>query len=176
MLKIRNAKMADLPELVTIEHLCFSEEEAATKAAFEQRIHLISDSFFLAEVDGVIAGLVNGPVIDSAFITDDLFQNIKRNPASGGHQSILGLAVSPRFQKQGIASALLGHFEKVANAKGRETMTLTCKANLIHFYENHGYLNRGLSGSEHGGVTWYNMIKKLSHIAEKLDFIKNRRV
>ena len=57
MLKIRNVKMKDLPELVVIENLCFTKEEAATKEAFEKRIRLISDSFFVAEEDGLIAGL-----------------------------------------------------------------------------------------------------------------------
>lgn len=162
MLQIRNAKIKDLSELVVIEHLCFTKEEAATKEAFEKRIQLIPDSFFIAEEEGVIMGLVNGPVIETSFITDDLFSDIKENPASGGHQSILGLAVSPHFQKQGVASALLTHLEKEARMKKRETITLTCKENLILFYESYGYLNSGISSSEHGGVIWYNMNKKLS--------------
>lgn len=161
MLNIRNVKIEDLTELITIENLCFTKDEAATKEAFEKRIHLIPDSFFVAEEDGVIAGLVNGPVIKTPFITDDLFSDIKENPALGGHQSILGLAVSPDYRKQGVASALLKHLEKEAKAKKRETITLTCKEDLISYYEHHGYRNLGISSSEHGGVLWYNMSKKI---------------
>jgi ribosomal protein S18 acetylase RimI-like enzyme len=161
ILKIRNVKIEDLPELVVIVHLCFSKEEAATREAFEKRIQLISDSFFVAEENGKIVGLVNGPVIETAFITDDLFSDIKENPASGGHQSILGLAVAPPFQKRGVALKLLTHLEKEARVNKRETITLTCKENLIRFYESHGYLNLGVSSSEHGGAIWYNMSKKL---------------
>lgn len=151
--------MEDLPQLVVIEHLCFPKEEAATKKAFEKRIQLIPDSFFVAEEDGVIAGLINGPVIDQSFITDDLFNDIQANPKSGGHQSILGLAVSPPFQRRGVASALLAHLEKHARDKEREMVTLTCKKELIQFYANHGYVNKGVSSSKHGGVQWYNMSK-----------------
>jgi ribosomal protein S18 acetylase RimI-like enzyme len=161
MLKIRNVEMKNLPKLVVIEHLCFTKDEAATKEAFEKRIQFIPDSFFVAEEEGVIVGLVNGPVIGTANITDDLFSDIKENPESGGHQSILGLAVSPHYQKRGVASALLAHIEKEARAKKRETITLTCKQNLIRFYENFEFLNEGVSNSKHGGVVWFNMIKKL---------------
>jgi ribosomal protein S18 acetylase RimI-like enzyme len=161
MLKIRNVKMEDILELVAIEQLCFTKEEAATREAFEKRIQSIPDSFFVAEEDGVIAGLVNGPVIAKAFITDDLFSDLKANPATGGHQSVLGLAVSPSFQKRGVATALLAHLEKVAREKNRETIILTCKENLIHFYEKHEYINIGVSNSKHGGAIWYNMNKKL---------------
>ncbi|MFC8686683.1 GNAT family N-acetyltransferase [Brevibacillus porteri] len=161
MITIRNARAEDLSALIAIEQLCFSPEEAATQEAFEKRIRLIPDSFFVAEEDGVIAGLVNGPVTESAFITDDLFQEIKENPASGGHQTILGLAVSPAFQKRGIASMLLTHLETSARVAGRETITLTCKENLIGYYESHGYFNNGVSSSDHAGSTWYNMSKPL---------------
>ena len=163
MITLRNVTFSDLPQLVVIENLCFTKEEAATKEAFEKRIQLIPDSFFVAEEDGVLIGLVNGPVIETTFITDDLFDNIKENPKSGGHQSILGLAVSPDYQKRGVASELLTHLEIEARASKRESITLTCKDNLIHFYEKLGYVNCGVSNSEHGGVIWYNMSKNVEY-------------
>jgi GNAT superfamily N-acetyltransferase len=153
--------MDDLESLIAIEHLCFSAEEAGTREAFEMRIQRIPDSFFAAEKDGKILGLVNGPVIPKPFITDDLFAQINPNPLKGGHQSILGLAVSPHAQKQGVATALLAHLEYEARRNERETITLTCKEDLIPFYKKHGYVNRGVSNSEHGGVIWYNMTKDL---------------
>ncbi|NRD79746.1 GNAT family N-acetyltransferase [Bacillus sp. BRMEA1] len=163
MVKIRKVKLEDLPELVMIENLCFRKEEAATRDAFQKRIQYISDSFLVAEVEGVIVGLINGPVIEKPYITDDLFSEIKVNPALGGHQSVLGLAVSPDFQKRGIAAALLSHLENEAQLHKRESVTLTCKEELIGFYENHGYVNKGISSSNHGGVIWYNMLKNLSN-------------
>jgi ribosomal protein S18 acetylase RimI-like enzyme len=161
MLIIRNVTMNDLPDLVIIEQICFPIEEAATERALKKRIQLIPDSFFVAEENGVIIGLVNGPVIETEFITDDLFEEIKSNPPTGGHQTVLGVAVTPHFQTRGVATALLAHLETDAIDKKRVSVTLTCKEDLIRFYENLGYRNMGVSKSEHGGVTWYNMCKKL---------------
>lgn len=49
MFKIRNVKIEDFSQLVAIEHLCFSKEEAATREAFEKRIRLIPDSFYVGD-------------------------------------------------------------------------------------------------------------------------------
>ena len=65
MLIIRNVTMNDLPDIVIIEHICFPIEEAATEGALKKRIQYIPDSFFVAEENGVIIGLVNGPVIET---------------------------------------------------------------------------------------------------------------
>lgn len=162
MLIIRNVKMEDLPEIAIIESLCFPEEEAAAIETFAKRIQFIPDSFFVAEMDGVIVGFVNGPVIETPFITDDLFREIKANPITGGNQSVLGIAVTPHFQTRGVAAALLAHIEEAARVNKRKTITLTCKEDLIGFYDKYGYVNMGVSKSEHGGVTWYNMVKMLS--------------
>ncbi|MFS0863807.1 GNAT family N-acetyltransferase [Fredinandcohnia sp. 179-A 10B2 NHS] len=161
MLMIRNVNMNDLPTLIRIEHLCFSKEEAASEEAFVNRIQKITDSFFVAEKNDKVIGFVNGPVIENKYITDNLFRDVNTNKATGGHQSILGLAVSPNYQKQGVASALLTHIEKISKTKQRQTITLTCKEELVTFYERNGYQNEGISNSVHGGEVWFNMVKIL---------------
>lgn len=157
MIIIRNVKNDDLERLNIIENRCFPIEEAASFEALKKRIEKINDSFFVAEYNGDIVGLVNGPVVDVEFITDDLFDDIINNPISGGHQTILGLAVDPEVQGKGIARMLLTTVEKEARSKQRTSITLTCKEELIKFYESNGYSNMGVSESQHGGVTWYNM-------------------
>lgn len=161
MISLRNVQSTDLEQLIIIESEGFSIEEAATVEAFAERIKLIPDTFMVAEKNGEILGYINGPIINQPYITDDLFGKIKENPKRGGYQSILGIAVSKKARNQGIAKKLIGKIEELAEEKEREGITLTCKKDLISFYENFGFVNHGLSDSKHGGVSWYNLVKSI---------------
>ncbi|QKE73386.1 GNAT family N-acetyltransferase [Arthrobacter citreus] len=159
VLSLRNVQSSDLKQLITIENEGFSKEEAATKEAFIERIQLIPDTFIVAEKDGEILGYINGPIINQPYITDDLFEKIKLNPDQGGYQSILGLAVSKQARKQGIAKSLIEKMDELVEENERLGITLTCKQELVSFYEKLGFVNHGLSDSKHGGVSWYNLVK-----------------
>lgn len=160
MITLRNVQSTDLEQLLLIENEGFSKEEAATKDAFVERIQLIPDTFIVAEKEGEILGYINGPIINQPFISDDLFKKINENPTKGGYQSILGLAVSIQARNKGIAKNLIEKMEELVEKNEREGITLTCKHNLITFYENLGFVNHGLSESQHGGISWYNMVKR----------------
>ena len=160
MISLREVRAKDLEQLLKIEDEGFSKEEAATKEAMVERVQLIADSFIVAEKEGEILGYINGPIIDQPYITDDLFETIEENPNKGGYQSILGVAVSKQARNQGIAKILFKRMEELVKENEREGITLTCKQELISFYEKLGFINHGLSESEHGGVSWYNLVKK----------------
>lgn len=159
MISLRIVQATDLDQLLLIENEGFPIEEAATKEAFVERIQLIPDTFIVAEKGGEIQGFINGPIINQPYITDDLFEKIKENPKRGGYQSILGLAVSKQARNQGIAKILLEKMEELVLENEREGITLTCKQELVSFYEKVGFVNHGMSESQHGGVRWYNMVK-----------------
>lgn len=160
-MKIRQVSKKDLKQLVALENMGFTPEEAATEEAFLNRIDNIPDTFMIAEENKKMVGYVNGPVIPVPFITDDLFDRTVPNPDHGGYQSILGLVVHPDYQGKGIARSLLCALEQQAKWKGRLTVTLTCRKNLIPFYEKNGYSNHGIANSHHGGIQWFNMTKHL---------------
>lgn len=158
MIHVRNGKESDLETLLSIENEAFSREEAASREAFAERIARIPDTFIVAEKEGRIAGYVNGPIILYPYITDDLFKKIRKNPPKGGFQSILGLAVADHARGEGVASLLMGKLKELALQNEREGITLTCKRELIPFYEKLGFANHGLSQSQYAGLAWYNMI------------------
>ena len=53
---------------------------------------------------------------------------------------------------------LMMSFIEKAREDGRKGLILTCKEELIPYYEQFGFENRGVSASVHGGSAWYDMV------------------
>ncbi|CUS25516.1 N-acetyltransferase GCN5 [Paucilactobacillus oligofermentans DSM 15707 = LMG 22743] len=158
-MKIRHAKVADLPALMRIETSGFTPEEAATEVSMAERIQVIADTFLVANDEtGNVQGFIVGPVVKQRYLTDDLFDQVTTNEMMGGFQSVLSLAVSPEAQHQQIGSKLLKQLIKDAKKAQRIGITLTCLERLVPFYELNGFANEGLSNSTHGGEIWYNLV------------------
>ncbi|MDW5299007.1 MAG: GNAT family N-acetyltransferase [Sedimentibacter sp.] len=161
-IKIRNANQSDLDSIANLESVCFPPEEAATRESFKRRINTFPESFFVAELDGKIVGVVNGCVTNSPAIFDEMFHDDKTHLKNGENQTIFGLLVHPDYQRKGIAEQLLNHIISVSKNRGKKAVILTCKDKLIHYYAKFGFENMGVSGSTHGGAVWYDMMLKLS--------------
>ena len=160
-ISVRKVTLDDLDAVTYIESVCFPKAEAATKESFYYRIKTFPESFLVASLDGKIIGFINGCVSDSNVILDSLYEPEGGHNPEGKNQTIFGLDVLPEYQRKGIASLLMKSLMNEARKIGREKMVLTCKDNLISFYEKFGYKNCGISESTHGGVVWYDMIAKL---------------
>lgn len=157
-IKIRRVSLEDLDAVTEVEARCFPKAEAAAMASFEQRIKTFPESFFIAEIDEKIIGLINGCIINETVIYDELYSDAALHIPDGDYQTIFGLDVIPEYRNQGIAAQLMNHMIEVSRLKRRKGVILTCKEKLIHYYEKFGYVNKGISKSVHGGSKWYDMI------------------
>lgn len=155
---IRQAVLSDLDAITQIEATCFPASEAASKEQLRKRLQTFPQSFFVAEKEGKIVGFINGAIVDEKVICDAMFEETTFHKPNGLYQSIFGLDVLPHFQHQGIATELMNHMITSARHAGKKGLILTCKEALIPFYSIFGYKNQGLSLSNHGGATWYDMI------------------
>lgn len=158
---ILNAVPEDLDEIANLEADCFPPAEAATKESFRQRITRFPESFFVAKLDGKIIGVVNGCITNSDVLYDAMFHDDKEHVMDGKYQTVFGLLVHPEYQRKGIAALLLRHLIEVSRKRGKKAVILTCKDRLIHYYEKFGFVNKGISGSSHGGAVWYDMYLEL---------------
>lgn len=90
-------------------------------------------------------------------ISDEMFENPLLHDKDGKWQGIFGVNTIPGYRKRGLATKLMKHVIQDVYNQGREGCILTCKKELISYYEGFGFKNLGISKSIHGGATWYDM-------------------
>ena len=156
-MNIRCATIEDLDRITEVEALCFPPAEAASKASFEGRLTVYPNHFWVSEVDDEIVGFVNGFVTDEEDLTDEMFADANMHNEKGAWQMIFGVDTIPEYQRRGIAEQVLNKVVEVAKVEGRKGLVLTCKEHMLHYYAKFGFINEGVSGSEHGGALWYQM-------------------
>lgn len=161
-MEITEAALKDLPEIVRIENLGFTPEEAGTKEQYQDRIKKLQDTFLVARIDEQVAGFVVGPAVKEKFVEDWMYENTPKNLSTGGNQIIFTIAVDPNFRGRSIGSKLLKAMEDNAREAQRESISLTSLEKNLPFYLKNGFKNLGVADSEHAGETWYNLVKELN--------------
>ena len=157
-MNIRNGRISDVDELTAIEAECFPAAEAAERKSFEERLNYYADHFWILEDDnGKIISFVNGMVTDEEHLTDKMYENASMHNENGAWQMIFGVNTLLKYRKNGYAEAVLRNVISDAKEHGRKGLVLTCKEKLIHFYGKLGFVDEGVSDSEHGGVVWHEM-------------------
>jgi len=158
MMRIRTASMADLAAVTAVEAACFPAAEAATERDFEKRLAVYPDHFWLLEDEsGRLISFVNGMATDEPDLRDEMYADAALHDEHGAWQMIFGVNTLPEYRRQGFAGQVLRQVIADAKTQGRRGCVLTCKENLVHYYETFGFCSEGVSESTHGGVVWYAM-------------------
>ena len=160
--RIRAGRVEDAPEVAALEACCFPSAEAADEQTLCARLQVFAGCFWIAQLQGRIVGMVNGAVTDEQTISDAMFEDVQLHDPEGRYQSVFGLDVHPQFQHRGIASALMRHLIESSRQRGKHGVILTCKQQLIPFYQQFGFACLGVSASVHGGAVWYDMLLRLA--------------
>lgn len=154
---IREAKLEDISEINHVESLSFSKEEAASESELKDRLNVYPKHFYVM-VDGhKIIGFINGMVSDSKVPKEEMFENASLHNEDGDWQMIFGLAVHPDYRLRGVARSLVNHFIEKSKEEGRKGLVLTVKEEFTDYYSKFGFVDEGLSESQHGGDLWHDM-------------------
>ena len=156
-MEIRTATMSDLEAITEVEAVCFPPAEAADGAAFRKRLEAFPKHFWLLEDAGCLIGFINGMTTDKTWLSDDMYEDAGLHNENGKWQMIFGLDVLPEYRRRGCGELLMKHVIKETKRQGRCGIVLTCKNELIPYYEKFGFINEGISASVHGGVAWNDM-------------------
>lgn len=154
---IRTATMNDLNAITAVEAECFPAAEAASREEFFKRLTYYNDHFWLMFDEDKLIAFVDGFVTDEETLTDEMFNDASLHNPNGAWQMIFGVNTIPDYRKHGYAGELIKSCIADAKAQGRKGLVLTCKEKLLHYYAKFGFVNEGLSESDHGGAEWYQM-------------------
>ena len=107
--------------------------------------------------ENTLVSCVNGFVTDEEILTDEMFENAGMHDENGAWQMIFGVLTHPEYRKKGYATELLKRAIDESRKQNRKGVILTCKEALIPFYARLGFVDEGVSASEHGGALWHQM-------------------
>lgn len=156
-MEFRKAIDKDINKIADIEKACFLPAEAASLKRLEERFNAFFENFFVLEDNKEIIGFIHGMSTDNISITDDMYKNAFLHKKEGKIISVFSIAILPKFQKKGYSTILINNYIKNAKDNKKIACILTCKKELIKYYEKFGFINKGVSKSEHGGAIWYDM-------------------
>lgn len=149
--------MADLDDIASVEAACFPAAEAATRAQFEQRLQHYAAHFWLIFLAEKLIGFIDGMASDETILRDEMFAQANLHNPHGAWQMIFGVNVLPQYRRCGYAAQLIQALIAAAKNQNRKGVILTCKTHMMEYYAKFGFVNEGLSQSEHGGEQWYQM-------------------
>ncbi|WP_219336547.1 GNAT family N-acetyltransferase [Alloscardovia macacae] len=158
---IRHATLHDLEQLAALEAEAFPGEEAASEQSIRERIQTFPECFWIAEAceenQTHILAAINGMCTHIPDLMDEMYEKASLHDPHGEWQMIFSVASAKDHRGEGYPSRLMNALIDDAQIQKRKGIVLTCKEALIGFYERFGFVDEGVSSSEHGGAVWHQM-------------------
>jgi len=154
---IRQVLPADLDRCFHIETIAYEGDEAATREKIATRIATWPTGFIVLEVEGVVAGFINGGAAYQVQMSDEAFKELIGHDPDGPQVVIMSVVVHPDYQGHGLAKQLMSDFIERMRALGKTDIHLMCKERHVPLYRSQGFVYVKPSDSDHGGMAWHEM-------------------
>jgi ribosomal protein S18 acetylase RimI-like enzyme len=158
---IRSARPEDVDRCYEIESISYEGDEAATREKIAKRVAIYPDGFMVIEVGGAVVGFVNSGSTHLVVMSDEGFKELVGHDPDGKHNVIMSVVVHPEFQGKGLSSILMHNYILRMRKLKKESIHLMCKERHIALYEKFGFRYLKRSASNHGGMSWHEMILNL---------------
>jgi len=162
-IKIRIVNKQDLDRCFEIESVSYSGDEAASEDKILNRIKTYPEGFIVLENNREIIGFINSGATQKVELSDEEFKELIGHDPEGKHIVILSVVIHPDYQGKGMASKLMNSFIDKMNALGKIDIFLICQSELVDMYARYGFVNLGISDSDHGGMSWNEMSLSLQN-------------
>lgn len=107
--------------------------------------------------DEKLVAFIDGFVSDEKDLRDEMYENASLHDENGSWQMIFGVNTLPEYRKQCYATKLINQIIDCAQKENRSGVVLTCKEHLLGYYSKFGFVDEGISESQHGDVVWHQM-------------------
>jgi ribosomal protein S18 acetylase RimI-like enzyme len=121
--KISEATIGDIDEIIEVEKKAWPEGGAATREQFEKRIKIFNEGVIIAKISGKVVGVVAGELIQSSYlnkesiswssITDNGYIENSHDP-KGDALFGIDLSVDPSYRNRAIGRKLLLQIGRMA--------------------------------------------------------------
>lgn len=156
-MEIRTAVPEDLEAVTALEAACFPPAEAASRASIAVRLGSFPHTFWLLWQGKELLAMVGGMTAAQRDLTDEMYAGDTLYDPQGPWLMIFTVGSRPDQRGKGYPSQLMQEAIRTAREEGRAGLVLTCKEGLVAYYARFGFVNEGISSSEHGGAVWYQM-------------------
>jgi len=157
----RHARPSDTARCYAIEISAYEGDEAATQEKIAMRIAQYPQGFLVMELDGEVIGFINSGCAHEVVMSDEAFKELVGHDAQAPNVVIMSVVVDPAHQGKGYSTRMMQAFVEQMRQQGKATIHLMCKAQHVALYERLGYCYVKPSPSEHGGMSWHEMVMAL---------------
>jgi ribosomal protein S18 acetylase RimI-like enzyme len=157
----RTACPADVDRCFQIETSAYEGDEAATREKIATRIARYPQGFLVMELHGAMIGFINCGCADEVVMSDEAFKELIGHDPAAPNVVIMSVVIDPAHQGKGYASLMMRTFVARMTGLGKKTIHLMCKERHVALYERLGYRYVRPSTSDHGGMSWHEMVRNL---------------
>lgn len=157
----RQAQVTDVNRCYEIEILAYEGDEAATQEKIATRIEQYPEGFLCMTLNNDVIGFINAGCAWNVEMSDEEFKELIGHDPNAPNAVIMSVVIHPDFQGKGYSTLLMQEFIVLMKSRNKETIHLMCKEHHISLYERFGFQYIQPSPSDHGGMSWHEMLMKL---------------
>jgi ribosomal protein S18 acetylase RimI-like enzyme len=154
----RQAIPSDTDRCFEIETSAYEGDEAATRNKIATRIFQYPQGFLVMELHGKVIGFINSGCAFEVVMSDEAFKELVGHDPAAPNVVIMSVVIDPAHQGKGYSSLLMRTFVSQMSEMGKKTIHLMCKERHVGLYERLGYSYLKPSSSDHGGMSWHEMV------------------
>jgi ribosomal protein S18 acetylase RimI-like enzyme len=156
--RFRQAVPSDTDRCFEIETSAYEGDEAATREKIATRIAQYPQGFVVMEIDGKVVGFINSGCAFDVVMSDEAFKELIGHDPDAPNVVIMSVVIDPVYQGKGYSSLMMRTFVSQIRAMGKKTIHLMCKERHVELYRRLGYRYVKPSPSDHGGMSWHEMV------------------